>query len=82
MALRADLAHVTAERDDLKEWKVLHEEFTMDWLARVTAERDALLVAAKGVLEEIAQEPGLPRPRGISTLRASIAACAPPKETR
>jgi hypothetical protein len=41
-ALTADLAHVTAERDDLKEWKVLHEEFTMDWLARVTAERDGL----------------------------------------
>jgi hypothetical protein len=54
MALRADLAHVTAERDDLKEWKVLHEEFTMDWLARVTAERDDLREGAADMRQIIA----------------------------
>jgi len=40
-ALTADLARVTGERDDLKEWKVLHTELSGDLLARVTAERDA-----------------------------------------
>jgi hypothetical protein len=42
--LRADLAHLTAERDDLKEWKVLHAAFSGDAAAECGRLRESLAV--------------------------------------
>lgn len=40
--LRLDLARVTAERDDLKEWKVLHAEFAVGEIDRLRTKLAAL----------------------------------------
>jgi vacuolar-type H+-ATPase subunit I/STV1 len=81
-SLTADLACVTAERDDLKEWKVLNAEFShdaADECGRLRAERDALLAAARGVMRYEHEHHGTECLRCAADydLRAAVSACAP-----
>jgi hypothetical protein len=77
--LEADLARVS---EHAKTWEGLYVSAVVD-LARVTTERDALLAAARGMLDMVLGWEGASclvpwEVARIEALRAAVAACAPP----